>query len=73
MTSASESNAGGSRERRVRVTLDLTRDQHGFLRRFAFETEADASAILRALLALLEEDSALATRVLARVERKYSR
>lgn len=62
----------GSRERKIRMTVDLAREQHRFLRRFAFEAEVDASAVLRALLALLEEDKALANEVLARVERKYA-
>lgn len=63
--------ATGGPERRIRVTLDLSREQHRFLRRFAFEAEADASAVLRTLLTLLEEDSALAKKALARVQRKY--
>jgi len=57
-----------STERRVRVTVDLARKQHRFLRRFAFEAEADASSVLRALLALLEEDEGLARKVAARAE-----
>jgi hypothetical protein len=61
------------RERqRVRVTVDLDREQHRFLRRFAFEADVDASAIQRILLALLEEDEKLAETVLARVRRKYT-
>lgn len=62
----------GSAERKVRFTLDLTRQQHRFLRRFAFDAEVDASAVLRALLALLEEDERLAKRVLARAERRFA-
>jgi hypothetical protein len=64
--------ASANRERRIRVTLDLSREQHRFLRRFAFEAEADASAVLRVLLALLKEDERIAARVLARVARKYA-
>jgi hypothetical protein len=60
----------GSLERKVRVTVDLAREQHRFIRRFAFEADVDASAVLRALLSLLEEDPALAERVLARIERR---
>jgi hypothetical protein len=62
--------ADSSPERKVRVTVDLARDQHRFIRRFAFEADVDASAVLRALLSLLEEDTALAERVLARIERR---
>ena len=47
-------------EERVRFTLDLSKDQHAFLRRFAFDQNADASAVLRTLLTQLEEDDALA-------------
>jgi hypothetical protein len=60
------------RDRKIRVTLDLTREQHRFLRRFALDAEADASSILRALLALLEEDAALAANVRALLEPKYA-
>lgn len=55
------------------MTLDLSREQHRFLRQFALDAESDASSILRALLALLEEDRALAGNVLGRAMRKYSR
>lgn len=70
--SGNREDTGRAPGRKVRVTLDLTREQHQFLRRFAFEAEADASSVLRALLFLLEKDSALAERVLARTERKYT-
>jgi hypothetical protein len=72
MTTSGDPETGSTPERKVRITLDLAREQHRFLRRFAFEAEADASAVLRALLTLLEEDAALAKRVLARAERKYA-
>lgn len=58
-----------SADRRVRYTLDLTREQHRFLRRFAFDAETDASVVMRALLALLESDEKLAQRVLSDLER----
>jgi hypothetical protein len=54
-------------DRRVRFTLDLARPQHRFLRQFALDAEADASVVLRVLLALLAEDGTLAKRVLARI------
>jgi hypothetical protein len=51
----------------VRFTLDLARPQHRFLRRFALDAETDASVVVRTLLAMLEEDSSLAKRVLREV------
>lgn len=61
----------GSSERRIRVTLDLTREQHRFLRSFALDADADASSVLRLLLLLLQEDAVLAATVHGRVERRY--
>ena len=52
---------------RVRFTLDLSRKQHRFLKKLAFEEEVNASAVVRALLAQLEEDEALAEAVEARL------
>lgn len=54
--------------RRVRYTLDLTPEQHRFLKRFAFDAETDASVVMRALLALLQNDEKLAQRILSSVE-----
>jgi hypothetical protein len=50
------------------MTLDLARDQHRFIKRFAVDADTDASSVLRTLLNLLEEDSELAERVVARLE-----
>lgn len=50
-------------DNRTRYTLDLSREQHRFLKLFAVDAEVDASAVLRALLRVLEADSILATRV----------
>ena len=72
MTRGPDKDATGSSNRKVRITVDLAREQHRFLRRFAFDAEADASSVLRALIALLEEDEGLARRVLARAERRYA-
>ena len=52
---------------RVRFTLDLSRKQHRFLKKLAFEEEVNASAVVRALLTQLEEDEALAEAVKARL------
>ncbi len=58
-----------ARERRVRYTLDLSPEQHRFLKRFAFDAEVDASAIFRMLLTELGRDPALAARVLDQIRR----
>lgn len=50
-------------EKRVRFTLDLTRAQHRFLKLFAIDAETDASVVMRALLALLEQDSTVRERI----------
>lgn len=55
------------------MTLDLSREQHRFLRQFALDAESDASSILRALLALLKDDRVLAESVVERIVRKYAR
>lgn len=54
-------------DRSVRYTLDLARDQHRFLKRFAVDAETDASVVMRALLTLLAEDAAIARRILRQV------
>jgi hypothetical protein len=54
---------------RVRYTLDLSREQHRFLKRFAFDAETDASVVMRAMLALLQHDERFARRVRAALER----
>jgi hypothetical protein len=54
-------------DRRVRFTLDLAKPQHHFLKQFALDADADASAVMRLLLKLLEEDRVLAERVSARL------
>jgi hypothetical protein len=73
VTTSGDSGSGDSSDRKVRITLDLAREQHRFLRRFAFEAEADATAVLRALVSLLEEDATVAKKALARTERRYAR
>lgn len=54
----------GRRDRQVRFTLDLAREQHRFLKRFAVDAETDASVVMRALLTLLAEDATIARRIL---------
>lgn len=47
------------RVRRVRYTLDLDPEQHKALKRFALEAEADASEVMRILLAQLQTNTEL--------------
>ena len=47
----------------IRYTLDLAPDDHRFLKRFAMDTEVNASVIVRALLDQLRTDPELAARV----------
>jgi hypothetical protein len=54
----------------VRYTLDLSREQHRFLKYFAFDAGTNASVVMRALLALLQNDDRVARRVRSEVERE---
>lgn len=58
-----------SADRSVRYTLDLSREQHRFLKRYAFDAETDASVVMRVLLALLASDETVARRVRSELER----
>lgn len=69
--SAAESAAPSTRQRPVRYTIDLTPEQHHFLKRASLDLQADASAIVRALLTHLETDAELRARIGAEVERRY--
>ena len=53
--------------KRVRITVDLDREDHRALRRWVAEEETDAQRVVRALLSELFHDSELAARVSARV------
>ena len=57
--------------RRIRFTLDLSAEQHRFLKRFALDSEVDASLIARALLTILESDDKVGERVRELVRRTY--
>lgn len=50
-------------QQRVRFTLDLAKEQHKFLKRFAVEAETDASVVVRALLSRLEHDENLSAAI----------
>lgn len=70
MTQSPQGDAHSSEQRRVRFTVDMRRDQHRALKIFALDAGSDASVIVRTLLSLLEEDEALAQRVLDRLPKK---
>jgi len=57
--------------RRIRFTLDLSPEQHHALKRFALDSEVDASLIARALLTLLETDDTIGERVRELVRRTH--
>jgi hypothetical protein len=51
-----------------RITVDLPRDEHKFLRDFAYDHDTDGMRVVRALLMELRSDSGLSGRVLMRLE-----
>lgn len=53
--------------RRVRITVDLDREDHRALRRWVADEETDAQRVIRALLGELFRDEKLAARVRAQV------
>ncbi|WP_412030497.1 hypothetical protein [Deinococcus yunweiensis] len=61
--------ASPPRVRPVRFTLDLEPSVHKNLKRFALEADADASEVLRALLALLHTDAQVRNAVLTAISR----
>ncbi len=58
---------GGKREATKRITVDLPRDEHKFLRDYAYDHETDGMRVVRALLMELQDDSGLSGRVLTRL------
>ncbi len=54
-------------DRMVRVSVDLPRPDHKFLRDFAYDAESDGMSVMRALLEELRDDGDLAERVLDRL------
>ena len=59
--------AGGRREGTKRITVDLPRDEHKFLRDFAYDTDSDGMRVVRALLMELKDDPKLSARVADRL------
>lgn len=57
------------RIRKIRYTLDLEPEQHKNLKRFAVEADADASEVMRALLALLHADTHVRNAVLTAISK----
>lgn len=54
-------------ERKVRVSVDLPRTEHKYLRDFAYDSEADAMSVMRALLVELMQSEDLAVRIRERL------
>ena len=54
-------------ERTKRITVDLPRAEHRFLRDFAYENDTDGMRVVRALLLELRDDPDLSSRVLGRM------
>jgi hypothetical protein len=53
--------------RMVRVSVDLPRPDHKYLRDFAYDAESDGMSVMRALLEEMRDDENLAERVLDRL------
>jgi hypothetical protein len=58
---------GTGREKTKRITVDLPRSEHKFLRDFAYDNDTDGMRVMRALLLELRDDPALSPRVLGRM------
>lgn len=58
----------GSRRRETkRITVDMPRDEHKFLRDYAYDADADGMRVVRALLMELRDDEGLSERVRQRL------
>jgi hypothetical protein len=65
--SAGRGSARTGREGTKRITVDLPRSEHRFLRDFAYDNDTDGMRVVRALLLELRDDPGLSPRVLARM------
>ncbi len=54
-------------DRMVRVSVDLPRPDHKYLRNFAYDAESDGMSVMRALLVEMRQDEDLAERILDRL------
>ncbi|PLS84304.1 MAG: hypothetical protein CYG60_18640 [Actinobacteria bacterium] len=59
--------AGGRREGTKRITVDLPRNEHKFLRDFAYDADSDGMRVVRALLMELRDNPELSARVVGRL------
>ena len=64
---AGRGSAGAAREKTKRITVDMPRSEHKFLRDFAYDNDTDGMRIVRALLLELRDDPGLSPRVLSRM------
>lgn len=55
------------REGTKRITVDLPREEHRFLRDYAYDNDTDGMRVVRALLMELRDDPELSGRVLDRL------
>ena len=69
LTTSADAPGKPPRVRKVRYTLDLEPEQHKNLKRFAVEADADASEVMRALLALLYTDTQVRNAVLTAISK----
>lgn len=65
---AAAKGGGAKREGTKRITVDLPRDEHKFLRDYAYDHETDGMRVVRALLLELRGDTGLSRRVVMRLE-----
>ncbi len=59
---------GAKREGTKRITVDLPRNEHKFLRDYAYDHDSDGMRVVRALLMELRGDTGLSGRVVMRLE-----
>jgi hypothetical protein len=57
------SRGNGPKPGHIRFTFDIDPEQHYFIRHFVLESRTSASAAMRELWSMVEEDSALAERL----------
>ena len=62
-TGSARTGRGGTK----RITVDLPRSEHKFLRDFAYDNDTDGMRVVRALLLELRDDPGLSSRVLGRM------
>ena len=65
--SAKAGSARAAREGTKRITVDLPRSEHKFLKDFAYDNDTDGMRVVRALLLELRDDPGLSSRVLGRM------